>query len=334
MAIALIDTDIKLGFHISKKKTLMDSFECMTCTPLRSYQIYLSNGRSYEPPKYDTVDLLETRKLLTRQERYSCIHGCLLYNLAGSVDHLDDPKYHVKLGNTRRGLLAELDIGAGYDAGVVVHIGSCKNKATGIKTIASSIEHVLEKTTKDTKKIANALNMSENDLAKKRKVILENAAGEGNKIGSTLDEISQIIKSVKPELRSQVSVCLDTAHLFGAGQYNIGDAEHVVKLYEDFENKIGIEYLECFHLNDSRAEFGSKKDRHENIGLGFIFNPDIDIEKKDGLYTFMQIAKMSSIPLIGEPPGKMSDGSPGLGGIWDYSFINSIFPLEQIDFTC
>ena len=332
------NSNIRLGFHIGKERTLFKSFERMIESPLRSYQIYVSNGRAYKPPKADVTDIRQTKHLLERNGKYACVHGCLLYNLAGSKDFREDPRFQQKLDSTCTGLQAELDLAAGFGSGVVCHVGSCKDTKRGIFTIARTIETVLEGQTQSTKQLSKELQIPLDEFKRSRKLILENAAGEGTKIGSTLDEIAEIIKLVKPELRDQIKVCIDTAHIFGAGQYDFGDPNVVEAFFYDFDLKVGMDRLELFHLNDSRVSYGACKDRHENLGLGHIFGVERDEERNGdgllGLKRLVDYAEDLRIPLIGEPPAKDKDGGSGPGGVWDYKVIKHLCNLEEEHFVC
>ncbi|HMP28458.1 MAG TPA: deoxyribonuclease IV [Saprospiraceae bacterium] len=336
-SVVFTNPDIRLGFHISKEKTLKKTFERMTEAPLSSYQIYISNGRAYQAPKADASDIREAKNILFRNGSYACVHGCLLYNLAGATDGTKNANYHRNLQNTKNGLMSELDIAAGFGGGVVVHIGSRKEKKEGIAVIAKTIASVLTEDNPATKLLSKGLSIPIDEMKLARKIILENAAGEGNKIGANLDEIAQIINKVPKDLQPQIKVCIDTAHIFGAGQYDFGSPKSVVKFYKDFDKKIGLDKLEVFHFNDSRVPFGSKKDRHENIGMGYIFgverDEDLNGDGVDGLLKFVEKAEQYRIPLIGEPPAKTKDKEPAPGGIWDYAVISSLCKLEE-EFIC
>ncbi len=331
------NTDIRLGFCIGKADTLFESFEePVTNTPLRSYQIYIAHeGKPWELPVVHSEDIKMTKNLLTRWDKYACIHGSLSYNMAGCVNGRSDPCFSRNLGNTVNGLMGELDVAAGFGGGVVVHIGSAKNKEKGIFTICRTIEAVLDRETKYTKTLSKDLQIP---VKLNRKIILENAAGEGNKIGSTLDEIAQIYQGLDDKFIPQVKVCVDTAHIFGAGQYDFGSPKDVVKFYDDFDKKIGLDKLEMFHLNDSRVGYNSKKDRHENLGMGFIFgterNEKDDGDGLEGLKTLIEKAEERRIPLIGEPPDKDKDGNPAIGPIWDYNVIKHLCNLQESTFVC
>lgn len=99
-------------------------------------------------------------------------------------------------------------------------------------------------------------------------ILLESTAGQGTNIGSTFEELKYILDGIKGEL-SNVGICLDTCHMFAAG-YDIRNEESFNKTFNHFDEIIGLKYLKAFHVNDSKAQLGSKKDRHESLGQGYI----------------------------------------------------------------
>lgn len=116
-------------------------------------------------------------------------------------------------------------------------------------------------------------------------------AGHGHIIGSDLQDLADIISQV--EDKSRVGVCIDTCHAFAAG-YDIRDEDSFTKFWQKFETIVGYEYLAGIHLNDSKAPLGSKRDLHQNIGLGFL-----------GLETFRLMVnkkELEGIPMILETP--------------------------------
>ena len=122
-------------------------------------------------------------------------------------------------------------------------------------------------------------------------VILETMSGKGSEVGSTFDEISDIIKN--SGAGKNLGVCFDTCHMFDAGF----DFNNVGKILDEFDKKIGIEKLKAMHLNDSKNPMGSRKDRHEKIGQGFL-----------GLEVFRKILNNSyikNLPMILETPNDL-----------------------------
>jgi deoxyribonuclease-4 len=141
------------------------------------------------------------------------------------------------------------------------------------------------------KRISDALNTT---ISKVKDVILlvEITAGQGNAIGRRFEEIAEIIEQV--EDKSRIGVCFDTAHAFESG-YDIRDEESYHKTFETFDQIIGLHYLKCFHLNDSKTPLGSNVDRHEHIGKGEI-----------GLKAFELLVndpRFQEHPMILETPG-------------------------------
>lgn len=104
-------------------------------------------------------------------------------------------------------------------------------------------------------------------LANKRnvQVSLETMAGKGSECGTTFEELAAIIDGVTHNER--LSICMDTCHIHDAG-YNV--KEDFDGILDQFDHIIGIERLKVIHVNDSKNIIGSRKDRHENIGHGYI----------------------------------------------------------------
>jgi deoxyribonuclease-4 len=98
--------------------------------------------------------------------------------------------------------------------------------------------------------------------------LIELSAGAGAAIGSTFEDLAEIIYHKDLE-KFDIGVCYDTAHTF-ANSYDIRSSEMVEQTFKHFDKILGLKKLKIFHCNDSKIEFGGKKDRHEHIGKGFI----------------------------------------------------------------
>lgn len=307
-------SEIKIGCHISKSGTVLLSLQNFLRTSLTAFQIYLTNSRSLTSFNIDLDDLVKTREFLRIYKKFMCIHGSLLINLCGGVDEND---LKTKTERALKRTVEELDYGAVIGVGVVIHTGSHRNKERGIELIVKNIERSLTEITKTTEKIASYLKIESKDFVKRRKIILENSAGEGTKLGKNLTELSLIFGKIDTKLREQVRFCIDTAHIFGAGEYNFGNKEDTDEFLKEFESRIGLKYLELFHLNDSRVPFGSRKDRHENLCYGYIFE-----EREEALQYFINSAIKHKIPLIGETPSFKHD----------YKLINNLCNINYITY--
>ena len=122
----------------------------------------------------------------------------------------------------------------------------------------------------------------------KTMILLETMAGKGTEVGRNFLEIKKIIAGVK--YKEKIGVCMDTCHLNDAG-YDLNNFDNVLN---EFDKIIGLNYLKCIHINDSKNVIGSHKDRHENIGYGTI--------GFDNLIKIIYHDKLDNIPKILETP--------------------------------
>jgi deoxyribonuclease-4 len=141
-----------------------------------------------------------------------------------------------------------------------------------LKRIAESINIVLEKTAGVT-------------------AVIENTSGQGTNLGNTFEQIRLIIDNV--EDKSRVGVCIDTCHAFTSG-YDVRTPKGFKSTFEKFSKIIGFEFLKGMHINDSKKDFGTKVDRHDNLGMGFI--------GEETFIFLMNDERFDNIPLILETP--------------------------------
>jgi deoxyribonuclease IV len=114
--------------------------------------------------------------------------------------------------------------------------------------------------------IATSINIAL-DETKGVTAVIENTAGQGTNMGYRFEHLRFIIDLV--EDKSRVGVCIDTCHSFTAG-YDVKTPEGFKKTFEHFDEVIGFRYLKGMHINDSKKDFGTRVDRHENMGKGFL----------------------------------------------------------------
>ncbi|WWP01993.1 MAG: deoxyribonuclease IV [Candidatus Dasytiphilus stammeri] len=152
------------------------------------------------------------------------------------------------------------------------------DESTCLKYIVESINRVLDKTNNVT-------------------VVIENMAGQGSNVCFIFEHIASIINRV--EDKSRIGVCFDIGHAFAAG-YQISLKEVYENTIKYFNQLIGINYLRCIHLNDSKTSFNSRIDRHESLGQGNI--------GKNVFKWIMNDRRFEELPLIIETPNPL---------IWD-----------------
>ena len=179
------------------------------------------------------------------------IHASYLVNLAGP-----DEVFHVKSVDM---LHHELTVAPSFGARFVnVHTGSHKGSGLdgGLARISSGVATAFQ-------------DVPEGPEA--AMLVLENSAGGGGGIGVDVDEIAALLEAIAATGigAHRVGICLDTAHLWGAG-HPIDTADGVDRLVGELADRIGLDRVVMIHLNDSKAELGSRMDRHEHLGAGAI----------------------------------------------------------------
>ncbi len=122
-------------------------------------------------------------------------------------------------------------------------------------------------------------------------VLLETTAGQGTGLGSSFEELAAMISGSR--YSDKLGVCVDTCHIFAAG-YDIRSAESYRATMEDFNECVGIDRIQFFHLNDSKKGLGSRVDRHEHIGDG-----EIGLE---GFRNLLNDSRFNNHPMTLETP--------------------------------
>ncbi|MCR5185379.1 MAG: deoxyribonuclease IV [Bacilli bacterium] len=170
-------------------------------------------------------------------------------------------------------ILSEVQRTAGFHAHILVlHPGSHVNlgEDVGIDALVECLDDALSKDKSDVK------------------IALETMAGKGSEIGITFEQIAQIIE--KCAYKDRLGVCLDTCHISDAG-YDVHDVDGVL---EEFNRIIGLDRLLVIHLNDSKNPRGAHKDRHENLGYGYV--------GFETIHKWATHPKLDNIPKILETP--------------------------------
>lgn len=276
------DSLLRYGTHIPFQGTVCSTILLAINTNQSAFQFFLGNPQSFKRTSLLPSDYKKCSELLQRNPLDVFSHFPYVANLAGSVKSLawnGDEEQDRKTIACLQGLQTELDTIASFrckerNGGVVIHPGSFPDKQKGIRAISKSI---------------NRLNFVSGSC-----LLLENSAGGGTTIATTLEEIRQIIDGVEEAKRENIGVCIDTAHIWGANKkYHLSKPESVERLFDDFDRIVGSKYLRLIHLNDSKAGHGSGRDLHERLGYGNIWSKDMS-----GLLKLLSICKRRGIPVV------------------------------------
>lgn len=269
----------KLGCHVSFKEPdyFLGSVNEALSYGANALMIYTGAPQNTKRKEIDILNVEQGYKILKSKNITNnelIIHAPYILNL-GNMIKPDILKFSIEF------LKRELYRCQSLQAKVIVlHPGASldANRYEVIAQITKALNEVITKT-KDLDVV----------------IALETMAGKGTEIGKNFEELAQIILGITDKKR--IGVCLDTCHTWDAGYDWKNKSNEVIAT---FDKVIGLDYLKVVHLNDSKNPLGSAKDRHANIGEGYM--------GEKVLKTILYHPKLKHLPFILETPFK--DGKP------------------------
>jgi deoxyribonuclease-4 len=266
-----------VGPHLPLGGGLLKAAERARLVGATAIQIFADNPTAWrrraEPPRH----LSAFRAQLAGDGiGFIAVHAPYLINLASS-----DP---VMWERSVKTLASELRMAQEFGAHAVnVHVGSHLGLGAeaGIAQIGKGLQAVL----------AEVAQVPGGPL-----IVLENSAGQGDGLGSSIEELGAILEAAAragADAR-RIGICLDSAHLWGSG-HDLDDPDTFEGLLVRIDAELGPERLRMLHLNDSRAARGSRQDRHEHIGAGRI--------GRSGLRSLLTHPRLARVPTYLETPG-------------------------------
>ncbi len=263
---------MKYGLHISTAGNLSTTPGRAKAIGADALQIFAGSPRTFKQPIYNAELTAGFKQACQELAMPSFIH--MLY--LTSYGSPDDKLRASSIGAAKQTMKNADLLGV---KGVVTHLGSHKGlgTATVIDRLRDALLEVVGKTS--------------------TKLLLENSAGAGGNVGNSIDELALIYEAVGRN--PKIGFCLDTAHLFASG-YDVRTKDGWKAVLDEFDKKIGLEHLGVIHLNDSKVELDSKRDRHENIGQGFI--------GEDGFKVILNESRLQHMVGLLEVPGMDGKG--------------------------
>jgi deoxyribonuclease-4 len=269
---------MRIGAHVRAGKGLVPALQHGDDIGAEVVQVFTQSPRMWKPAQYGPEVLAGYRQAQAEHPRVTSTfcHATYLINLA-----TPDPELAVKSRICLTANLATAD-GIGSD-GLVLHIGSHRGRGfdAALAGIVEALVDTLDEVDADGQGCP---------------ILLENAAGAGDTVGRSFEELAQVIDASGGDER--LGVCLDTQHLWASG-VAFATPEEADELVDLVDDTVGIARLRCLHLNDSKVAFGANRDRHENIGDGAI--------GEDGLAALLGHPSLQGLPAILEVPG-VGDG--------------------------
>lgn len=258
-----------IGSHVSftKNEGLLGSLKEALSYGSNTFMFY--TGAPQNTRRFEIDESLTNKaKVLMKENNIDInnliVHAPYIVNLANNKE---EEKYNFSINFLKDEVKRCEELGVKY---MVLHPGSAVGLSVDIAI--SNIIFGLNKILENTSTI----------------ILLETMAGKGTEIGRDFFEIKRIIDGVIS--KDKIGVCMDTCHINDAG-YDLNDFD---KILDEFDRVVGLNYLKCLHINDSKNIIGTHKDRHENIGYGTI--------GFDNLIKVIYHEKLDKIPKILETP--------------------------------
>lgn len=259
-----------LGAHTSITGGVSKAIERAVKLKFTALQIFTKNNNQWEAKPLDENEITAFRINLAESKiKIVVAHDSYLINLCSPDKEILKKSRSAFIDELKRCELLGIHH-LNFHPGA--HLGKVEEE--GLKIIAESINKAHHKTPK--------YQVSS---------MLELTAGQGTSLGHKFEHIAKIIEMI--DQKERMTVCIDTAHIFAAG-YNIKDYEEYIKVMNEFDSTIGLFRLQCIHMNDSKKELGSRVDRHEHIGKGFI--------GREGFSNIMNDKRLINVPKILETP--------------------------------
>ncbi|MGZ3624199.1 MAG: deoxyribonuclease IV [Ktedonobacteraceae bacterium] len=266
---------MRLGRHMPTHSNAAKAAEIASQLGCTSIQIFASNPTGWRPtadnPKSQAAF---AQAVLDYDLNPVVLHAPYLINLASPDDVIWQKSITLLRWTLQRGAL----LGARH---VVFHTGSHKGSGVdaGLARIAEAIALILPETPLDVM------------------LLLENDVGAGNSLGHSFEQIGMVL-NVLPQYEDRLGVCLDTAHLWGAG-HDISNADSVQQLLQHFDDVIGLKRLQVIHLNDTEMALGSHRDVHARLGEGII--------GEEGLRALLCDPRLDHVAVLLETPIKTDE---------------------------
>ena len=271
----MIDTARKqepfVGAHMSIRDGLHNAILEAARYRCRAVQLFSKSSNQWRAKTLTDEDIGMWKQTLRAHPMHPVVHDSYLINLASP-----DP---VLSRRSREAFLEEVDrcdrLGIGH---LIFHPGAHMGagEKEGLRRIADNLDWVCEQSRHSSTKL-----------------VLETTAGQGTTLGYRFEQFAWIIENVRQPAR--LGVCVDTCHVLAAG-YDFRTPKGYADVFESFDRILGFDRLCCFHVNDSKRDLGSRVDRHEHIGKGYVGSKAFGFLMRD--------SRFAEIPKILETPKK------------------------------
>lgn len=311
---------MRIGRHMPTHSKMAQAAEIAQQIGCEAIQIFASNPTSWRPPADDPTGCAAFAEAARVSNLDPVVlHAPYLINLGTSDNTIWEKSIALLAWTMQRGSL----LGARF---VVFHTGSHRGSGieAGIARVAQGIERVfcqLAYTAAPEQFPADAGASIERDLGLTGRgrgcgeegmgpcadpgtcgvatggsisLLLENDVGAGHSLGHSFEQLAAIL-ALLPQYTDRLGICLDTAHLWGAG-HDISTTASTLQVLNQCDATFGLSRLKVLHLNDTEKALGSHRDVHARLGEGIIH--------EEGLRTLLSDSRLQHVAVLMETPIK------------------------------
>jgi deoxyribonuclease IV len=265
-----------LGAHLSIAGGYFKAADSAARLEMDTVQIFTKNNNQWQGKPLSPADIASFHESVQKHHlRLPISHSSYLINLASPDDVLRRKSIDAMVVELQRAAALGLEH-------VVLHPGShtTASETEGLAHVAESLEEILA----ETRSLPTG-------------ILLENTAGQGSNLGWKFEHLGHLLSELRHPPR--VGVCFDTCHAFAAG-YRFSSAAEYRRMWEQFDDIVGMTHLQALHLNDSKRECGSRVDRHEHVGRGHL--------GLEAFWRIMRDPRLADLPMFLETPKGTEDG--------------------------
>lgn len=288
-----------VGFHANTTKGTLKAVMNAQSIGAYAMQMWLGNSKGYASKMIQAEEYEPVMEHVTMTDFFLISHSPYILNFARRFPENDRPgmeRYVRDLVNIHRlgGRGSVLHMGCNTKDCISVNTGKRQTIEEAYETFVDNLQWVVDRVAESLDSDAESRVFPEGLY-----IILENMAGGGSRMCCEMEPWIRFWREfVPPSLKKVIRWCVDTAHLYAAGEYDLSLASEVDRFYADFEVGIGWENLLCFHYNGSKTPFGSHIDNHADIGV-----ESCGLIGSEGMARLALIARHTKKPIILEVPG-------------------------------
>jgi apurinic endonuclease APN1 len=264
---------LRIGSNMYTDKGFVSTAEYSDKIGANFFQIFLSSPQQYNGPRHTVQEFADLKKEIEKYNSMVVVHASYMLNFCNASK---TPQHQSAIKLLIKDMNESARLGPNC-LGVVIHMGKRlkMDPVVAISNYVRGVQTVLCQTPSNTT------------------IILETGAGVGTEVCSDLIGLGELYRRFTDAEQLRLMFCIDTCHVFSAG-YDLNSKQYIEIFDYIVRENLSWSKVACVHLNDSKCTFNSRKDRHADLGKGYI--------KEEGLKEFVKLCYSNGVPMVLETP--------------------------------